>query len=318
MNLFEKTGKMALGSRLRLFTARITDNASKIYEAYHIDFAPKWFPVFFVLTEGYEKSITEIATEIGHSQPSVSKIIKEMIFAGLVMEKQESADKRRNVVALTEEGKELSVKIALQCSDVDTAIENVIAEAKHNLWEALEEWENLLNEKTLFDRVQEQRRIRENTGLKIVDYEEKYHAAFKSLNEEWISAYFEIEKTDSNALDHPQSYILDKGGKIFVALYHDQPVGVCALIKMNDPEYNYEMAKMAVSPAAQGKKIAWQLAQTIINAARELGASKIYLESNTVLQPAISLYYKLGFKKIEGRATPYARCDIQMELDINN
>jgi hypothetical protein len=30
--LFEQTGKMALGSRLRLFTSRITDDAAKIYE----------------------------------------------------------------------------------------------------------------------------------------------------------------------------------------------------------------------------------------------------------------------------------------------
>jgi hypothetical protein len=35
-----------------------------------------------------------------------------------------------------------------------------------------------------------------------------------------------------------------------------------------------------------------------------------------VLTPAISLYGKLGFKKIVGPPTPYQRCNIQMELAL--
>lgn len=317
MKLFEKTGKMALGSRLRLFTARITDDAAMIYESYKVDFSPKWFPVFFVLAEEGEKTITEIANEIGHSQPSVSKIIREMISSGLVKENQKSPDKRRNVVALTKKGKDISERLRRQCTDVDAAIENIIAEAHNNLWEALKEWEYLLDQKSLFKRVEEQRKLRESKDVKIVAYHDKYHSAFKSLNEEWISTYFKLEEADRKALGNPKSYILDKGGKIFVALYNDQPVGVCSLIKMDDPEYQYELAKMAVSPAIQGKSIGWLLGQAVVNAARELGASKLYLESNTALKPAINLYHKLGFKKVVGRSTPYERCNIQMELILN-
>lgn len=118
---------MGLGSRLRLFTARITDDAAKIYEWYQINFTPRWFPVFFVLAEGDEKTITEIAVEIGHSQPSVSKIVKEMITAGLVKENQKSLDKRRNVIALFRKGKSIAERLNQQCADVDAAIESVIS-----------------------------------------------------------------------------------------------------------------------------------------------------------------------------------------------
>ncbi|HTN37770.1 MAG TPA: GNAT family N-acetyltransferase, partial [Arachidicoccus sp.] len=105
--------------------------------------------------------------------------------------------------------------------------------------------------------------------------------------------------------------------KIQVALYNNEPVGVCALIRMDDPDYDYELAKMAVSPSAQGKNIGWLLGQAAINTAKGLGASNIYLESNTLLKPAINLYQKLGFKKIIARATPYERCNIQMELKLD-
>ena len=309
---------MALGSRLRLMTAKVTEDASQIYELYDVTFSPKWFPVFFILSEDGEKTITEIANEIGHSQPSVTKIIKEMTATALVQVNLNSDDKRRNVVALTTKGIKLSEKISLQYKDVDLAIESIINEATHNLWEAIEEWEYILEQKSLFKRVLEQKKLRESKNVKIIEYSAEFQSAFKSLNEEWISTYFEMEEADYKALDNPNEYIINKGGKIIVALYNDEPLGVCALIKMNDNTYDFELAKMAVSPKAQGKNIGFLLGTAVINIAKELGASNIYLESNTILKPAIQLYQKLGFQKIVGHTTPYKRCNIQMELILND
>jgi DNA-binding MarR family transcriptional regulator/N-acetylglutamate synthase-like GNAT family acetyltransferase len=314
MEFFNKVGKVALGSRLRLMTASFTDDAAKIYELYGIDFNPKWFPVFYTIAEDRERTITEIANEIGHSQPSVSKIIQEMIGAGILEEGAKTDDKRKNNVVLTEKGNLISNKIKNQLLDIDVAVEGLISEAKHNLWAAIEEWEFLLQQKSLFKRVSDQKKIRESKDVEIVEYKSEYKEAFKSLNEEWISTYFEMEEADYKALDNPEDYILNKGGKILVALYKNEPVGVCALIKTKNPEYDFEMAKMAVSPKAQGKNIGWLLGKAIVDAAKELGAKKIYLESNTILKPAINLYYKLGFEKVFGLSTPYKRCNIQMEL----
>lgn len=316
MEFFNKTGKMALGSRLRLLTAKVTEDGEQIYSLYGVPLVPKWFPVFFLLSEEGVKTITDISEEIGHSQPSVTKIIKEMTASGLIEGNLKSEDKRRNVVGLTKKGKELSAKLKVQCADIDKAVDDILGEATHNLWEAIAEWEFLLEQKSLLTRVKEQKKLRESKDVQIVNYEPKYQSAFKDLNEEWISSYFEMEEADYKALDNPQEYILDKGGKIFVALYNNEPVGVCALIKMNDGKYDYEMAKMAVSPKAQGKNIGFLLGQAIVNAAKELNAAKIYLESNTILKPAINLYHKLGFKKIAGNPTPYKRCNIQMELSL--
>ena len=316
MEFFNKVGKMALGSRLRLMSTMITDDAAKIYELHGIDFIPKWFPVFYLLSEEKEITITEIANEIGHSQPSVSKIVQEMIAVGLIQENVKTTDKRKNVIVLTEQGLLVFNKLKLQCVDVEAAVEDLIGESNHNLWAALEEWEFLLGQKSLFKRVNEQKKLRESRGVQIVEYNDGYQSVFRALNEEWISSYFKMEEADYKALDNPKEYILDRGGKIFVALYENEPVGVCALIKMDDPDYDFELAKMAVSNKCQGKNIGWLLGQAVTNAAKELGASKIYLESNTILKPAINLYQKLGFSKVVGRPTPYERCNIQMELQL--
>jgi GNAT superfamily N-acetyltransferase len=79
----------------------------------------------------------------------------------------------------------------------------------------------------------------------------------------------------------------------------------------------FELAKMAVAPGAKGKGIGLLLGQACIDKARALGAGRVYLESNTKLRPAISLYHKLGFRKIAGPPSPYERCNIQMELRLD-
>ncbi|SHN10910.1 GNAT family N-acetyltransferase [Chitinophaga sp. CF418] len=313
MSFFDTVGKFAVGSRLRLLTEKITEDAAQIYNMYGIDMNPKWFPVFYVLSRGEAMTITAIAKEIGHSHPSVSKIISEMVEKGLVREKKDKTDGRRNMVSLSAKGKEITGKIEEQYTDVRNAIEAISANTRHDLWKAIAEWEFLLEEKSLLRWVQEQKKERESRKVKIVDYTPAYQQAFKDLNVEWISTYFKMEEADYKALDNPQGYILDNGGHILIALYNDVPMGVCALIKMKDAEYDYELAKMAVSPAAQGKSIGWLLGSAILEKARSLGAKKIYLESNTVLKPAINLYYKLGFEKIVGHPSPYERCNIQME-----
>jgi GNAT superfamily N-acetyltransferase len=150
--------------------------------------------------------------------------------------------------------------------------------------------------------------------ITIAVYTPAHQTDFKLLNEAWISRYFVMEEADYRALDHPQEYILDKGGKIIVALLGGKVVGTAALLKIDD--HAYELVKMAVDPAHQGLGIGKKLGLALVSWAAEQGAKHIYLESNTILGSAIRLYEKLGFRKIEGRTTPYRRCNIQMELII--
>jgi len=316
MNFFEQTGKMAIGSRLRMLTDKITADAAQIYKLYNIDLQPKWFPVFHALSQG-DNTITGIAQQIGHSHPSVSKIVNEMSKKGIVTESKDKNDGRRNRIGLSVKGRTMAADIRELYTDVNGAVETVLNATRNDLWKAVEEWEYLLTQKSLLRYVQEQKKQREGKVVKIVDYKAEYAPVFKNLNEEWISRYFKMEEADYKALDNPEAYILDKGGCILIALYNEEPVGVCALLKMDDPDYDFELAKMAVSPKAQGKNIGWLLGRAIVQKAKTLGASKIYLESNTLLKPAINLYQKLGFQKVAGRLTPYERCNIQMELNLS-
>ncbi len=155
-----------------------------------------------------------------------------------------------------------------------------------------------------------------DTNIKVVSFEPCYQPAFKALNVNWITQYFKIEPQDLDYLDHPQESIIDKGGFIFVAIYKGNPVGICALCKKDSPKYDYELAKLAVSVEARGMGAGTLLCQAVIDKAREMGGKRLFLESNTLLKPAIHIYLKLGFRELPELHPAYARGDIQMELKL--
>ena len=150
--------------------------------------------------------------------------------------------------------------------------------------------------------------------IEIVDYAPKYRDDFARLNLAWIEKYFKVEEPDRQALGDPEANILDKGGYILLARYGDTIVGAVALIKESGTVY--ELAKMAVDEAYQGKQIGKKLCLAAIEKARAIGAVHLDLESNTALVPAINLYYSVGFKRVEQYESPYERANIKMVLDL--
>jgi DNA-binding MarR family transcriptional regulator/GNAT superfamily N-acetyltransferase len=316
MDLLEQLGVGALGSRLRRLSEQMTGQAADVYALYHISFEPRWFPVFYAVASRPGMHVGEIAEHIGHTHAAVSQVLKELTKHALVRVERGETDLRRSVVTLTEEGAHVWPTLQQQAADVRQAMEGLLAETRHNLWQAIGEMEYALSRNSLGSRVKAVRDQRIAGEVHMLAYEPQYQPDFKRLNVEWIERYFQLEEADLKALNHPDEYIIQRGGHILLAQYAGQIVGTCALIRMDDS--TYELAKMAVSPTAHGLGIGERLGRAAITKAKALGASRLYLESNTKLVPAINLYHKLGFQKtVAGAPSPYERCNIQMELDLS-
>ena len=150
--------------------------------------------------------------------------------------------------------------------------------------------------------------------IQIIQFETKYAKDFYNLNIEWLEKYFYVEPYDEKVLSNPKKYILDNKGYIFLAKLNTKIVGVVALI--NEKEC-YELSKMAVSPNYQGLKIGQQLMDYCIKFSKKKGWKEIMLYSNRKLQPAISLYKKVGFKEVAlEQDVHYERADIKMKLQL--
>ena len=155
-------------------------------------------------------------------------------------------------------------------------------------------------------------------ACEISTYKDEYKNDFAHLNFAWIAQYFVLEEADRKYLLQPRENIIESGGEIFFVLENEQVRGTCALLKID--EATYELVKMAVSPEAQGKGLANHLMQAAIDWAQAKNAKKIFLESNTMLAPAIKLYEKFGFQSIPlelHNNSEYQRVNIVMELILD-
>jgi N-acetylglutamate synthase-like GNAT family acetyltransferase len=147
--------------------------------------------------------------------------------------------------------------------------------------------------------------------LTILEYKPEYQPWFEKFNRDWIEKHFWMEPIDVAVLQNPDEHILKKGGSILMASCDKEMAGTVAL-KYVEPGV-YEFTKMAVDEKFRGQHIGLLLSEAAIIKARQSGAHKIILYSNTILAPAISLYRKLGFKEVPVDAV-YKRSDIKMEL----
>jgi putative acetyltransferase len=155
-------------------------------------------------------------------------------------------------------------------------------------------------------------------GVIVREFERGDADAFRDLNVEWIERYFKLEQSDRDVLWHPQQAIIDRGGRIMMAVRDGVPLGCCALVAMGDREY--ELAKMAVTPAERGNGIGRKLMTATLELAERMGARRVFLGTNRILSSAIALYESVGFEHLPPERAPqgyYERANVYMELTMN-
>ena len=147
--------------------------------------------------------------------------------------------------------------------------------------------------------------------ITVHDWRPEWRHHFERLNLDWLERYFSVEDIDRRVLGDPQRHILAPGGHVFFAADGERVIGTGALL--HEGEGVYEVSKMAVEPAEQGRGVGRRLLQALIARYRSLGGTTLFLESNRKLAPAIHLYEAMGFRD-RGRKpdSHYARSDIYM------
>ncbi len=147
-------------------------------------------------------------------------------------------------------------------------------------------------------------------GVDIIPFEDRYAGEFRRLNLEWLNRYFRVEVLDEEVLSRPHEILRD-GGAIFLARYRGEIVGTCALLPAG--EGRFELGKMAVTAGCQGLGIGRRLLEAVIGRYRALGGHELFLESNSRLRPAITLYQSAGFVPVPAPTrSHYERADVYM------
>jgi DNA-binding MarR family transcriptional regulator len=123
--------KPGLGTQLRHLLELLDGAVQAAYAEAGIDTRPRYTPVFRALAEREPRTLGEIATAAGITQPAATQTIALMVKDGLVSAKAAPGDARQRLVRLTKKGRELyprlqacwaATKLAADSLDQDTPL----------------------------------------------------------------------------------------------------------------------------------------------------------------------------------------------------
>lgn len=302
-----------LGSRLKRLGERMQAEVLKVVEHAGLPIQPAQYPLLGALDRHGPLSVSDLVQATGVSQPGVTRNLARLAEMGLVGTDGAGRDRRRRVVSLTDQGREMMARSRQEVwPRVERAALELCDEVDAALIRTLDALEAALDRKPLDRRALEAPGL---GGLEILDYSDALAGEFHDINAEWIQTMFVLEPTDREVLENPRERIIDPGGDIlFVRASGLGVVGACALQKTGPNQF--ELTKMGVRETARGRKAGEFLLDAMIRRAGRMGATRLYLLTNRKCAPAIHLYEKAGFEHDAGIMAEfgarYARCDVAM------
>jgi len=293
MNYLQELGHLAIASRLKNYTDILIRDVVQIYKNQKIDFEPRWFTTFYLLATKGEMSVMEISGHLNQSHPSVNQVANALEKKGLIISTKKDHDGRKRYLKLSRKGKQLFITLEPLWTNIEQTVIDYLSEIDPTFLDTLESLENSLQEKSMYERINQRIRKSEYEKIQIVEYNTGYKDHFAKLNYEWLEKYFEVEESDQNILLHPKREIIQKGGQIFFARFDKHVVGTVAIL--NNDKQTCELTKMAVTSSFQGRQIGTKLLNRSIKYAKTKNYKTMVLCTSPLLKKAINLYKSFGF-----------------------
>lgn len=317
MDIIKELAELAFASRLKRLSERLSKDVSLLYRKLDVDFEARWFSILYALNRKSPMAVTEIAQSLGLTHTAINQLAKEMMKNDLLYSSKGKKDERKRLIYLSDKGKSVAQKLQPVWEEISTATRELITSSGYDLLAAIGKIEEGLDEQDMFERVWRKLKGVPPGDLAICEYSPALKKHFKALNYEWLETYFEVEKTDKSIFSDPNGKIVKNGGAIFFSTVNENVVGTAALLRHRNGAL--ELTKMAVTRKFQGRGIGAKLLQRIIDRAKELGTTELFLQTNSKLKAANHLYRKFGFKKTKKSpldVSQYKRSTFVMRLDL--
>ena len=94
--------------------------------------------MLFLLEDGGEHSVKEIATHLGLSVPAASRAVDGLVERGFVTRRESAEDRRSRIVALSDSGREVvAAMLRARFATLDTFVAKIAPDERDNLLTAL-------------------------------------------------------------------------------------------------------------------------------------------------------------------------------------
>ncbi len=151
MNFYQEVGLLVFGTRLKRLSDYFLGEINKVYADLNIDFEASWFGVFFLLDKHKSLSMYEIAETLEVSHSAISQLTKNLQDKNLLQITPSTDDKRKKIIALTNEGRVLLEKIKPVWVALEQTMTTLMAE--NDVLKNLFKIEDGFNELALNERI---------------------------------------------------------------------------------------------------------------------------------------------------------------------
>lgn len=304
--------EIGIGTRCRRIYEHLSLEMDTLYRSEGLDMSVREFPIIYSIVKKGPLSLAEIQGLSGLSHSAVSQTVKKLVTKNLLSLKPGN-DARSKIVDFTDQGQRLVKALKPIWETCSAAMNSVLDECDTNILSAFSDYETALSRKSFTQRYAQYKENKPKGTVEMVPFDIKYREDWRNINQQWIEKLFEMEEADIIQLNNPEKYVLNKGGEIYFTLLDGKPVGAVALKYHSGTRF--ELSKMGVVPQAQGYGIGNLLVEKVLERYRARGGTELFLETNSSLTPAITLYKKMGFAEVSPpENTPYDRADYFMVL----
>ncbi len=315
--IMEQFGVLTLGSRLKRLSDSLFSEVQDLYVRCYIPISSTYFPILKVLHEMGALSVVDIANQLKLSHPAISKQVSKMVNECLIEKIIDPKDSRRFMLMLSDKGLSVMLKLKPILTEMEFVLEQAVQLAGGDFMQSLKGLEDQLVNGKLQEKILDRLH-----GIRVIPFDDSHGEGLCQLNMIWLKRYFpnQISPYDEDVLKHPKHNVLDKGGRIWVAV-SDRSDATSLLgtvmVKPNVEEQSIEMMKMAVVDHAQCQGVAQHLFNEVLSYAIDKGIKVITLETSSSLESARVFYERNGFIKMP-KPTPsmYERADVYMERNL--
>ncbi|MES3017561.1 MAG: hypothetical protein V4721_07280 [Bacteroidota bacterium] len=153
MNLINDLGELAIATRLKRLSERLSNDVSKIYKESEVDFEAKWYLVLELLNRKKLLAITEISESLELSHPAVIQFVDQLAERKLIKTSADKKDARKRMVSLSPGGKKVLSQLQPILDVIKDENKKWIAEAEGNILTILDQLEKALDDKSMYQRV---------------------------------------------------------------------------------------------------------------------------------------------------------------------
>lgn len=286
--ILEKSKSLVLGNLLQRLTENLRKEAQLFYRSQNIDFEPKWFPVIYVLSQRKAISVVELSQEIGYSHPTTISLLKELEKKALIGSTKDAKDERKRLITLTDKANELIQQLQPLWAVMTQALVE-LTDTENNLYKAINEVNQNLKTKNLFDRMTTIKEMNLNSSEKTIANDIKVE---KIEDQKLESIAFAIRRqvfVEEQNVSQERESMDDAEAIHYLATVNGLPAGAARYRIM---EKGAKIERIAVLNSYRGKKVGEAILKKIVADLQDEKKIYLYAQIN-----ASSFYIKNGFRQ---------------------